>query len=329
MSLTPGTWQILIGAYRVAPQGVQVTYELEFIPKAMRLLKGDLHTHTLASDGVLTLEELGSHALRHDLNFVAVTDHNQMVSKDALPDIAGLTMIPGVEWSHYLGHANFIGVDQPYDGPYFTNNLAEARKIFATARERGALITLNHPFEESCPWAFELDALPFDVLEIWNGPMRESNLRSLALWQGLLAEGKKVPICGGSDYHRDRLFQILGGPTMCVYAQSMQPRISWQRSAVAAVLSPSHLRSDPGHAVRGCAWVSLTFTGGQVVNLDFGDLHKGDILKLITPDDIVDFFTAPMDGEYRCELPVQRQVSCAWRSAHLPARRSAAACADF
>ena len=49
---------------------------------------------------------------------------------------------------------------------------------------------------------------------------------------------------------------------------------------------------------------SLTFTGGQVVNLDFGDLHKGDILKLITPDDIVDFFTAPMDGEYRCELPV-------------------------
>lgn len=41
--------------------------------------------------------------------------------------------------------------------PYFTNNLAEARKIFATARE-ATLITLNHPFEESCPWAFELDA---------------------------------------------------------------------------------------------------------------------------------------------------------------------------
>ena len=306
MSLTPGTWQILIGAYRVAPQGVQVTYDLEFIPKAMRLLKGDLHTHTLASDGVLTLEELGSHALRHDLNFVAVTDHNQMVSKDALPDIAGLTMIPGVEWSHYLGHANFIGVDQPYDGPYFTNNLAEARKIFATARERGALITLNHPFEESCPWAFELDALPFDVLEIWNGPMRESNLRSLALWQGLLAEGKKVPICGGSDYHRDRLFQILGGPTMCVYAQSNAASdiLAAVRSGCGFItFSPEGPTLDMrcGDARMG---ESLTFTGGQVVNLDFGDLHKGDILKLITPDDIVDFFTAPMDGEYRCELPV-------------------------
>ena len=42
----------------------------------LRLLKGDLHTHTLASDGVLTAKELGWRAVRHGLDYVAITDHN-------------------------------------------------------------------------------------------------------------------------------------------------------------------------------------------------------------------------------------------------------------
>ena len=115
MSLIPGVWQIIVGAYQVAPEGVDITYELTFEPKTRRLLRGDLHTHTLASDGVLTAEELGRHALRHGLDFIALTDHNQFARADTLPRIEGLTMIPGVEWTHYRGHANFLGVDQPFD----------------------------------------------------------------------------------------------------------------------------------------------------------------------------------------------------------------------
>ncbi|MCE5259471.1 MAG: hypothetical protein LLG44_10540, partial [Chloroflexi bacterium] len=97
MELAPGEWRILVGAYHVAPEGVQVTYELTFTPKRLRLLKGDLHTHTWASDGVLTAEELGRHALRHGLDFIAITDHNQFSTAASLPHIAGLTLIPGVE----------------------------------------------------------------------------------------------------------------------------------------------------------------------------------------------------------------------------------------
>ncbi len=218
--LTEGEWQILVGAYKVAPEGVNVTYELEFFPKQMRLLKGDLHTHTLASDGVLTAEELGWRALRHGLDFLAITDHNQTVSKDALPHIPGLTLIPGVEWTHYQGHANFLGVDRPYDAPFFTNTVEETRARFVSARARGALITLNHPLEENYGFRFDLNSLPFDCLEVWNGPMREPNLRAVGLWQSLLAAGKKIPICGGSDFHRDTPFLFLGGPTTAVYAMS-------------------------------------------------------------------------------------------------------------
>jgi len=221
--LVPGQWAILVGAYKVAPEGVRVTYELVFEEKRPRWLRGDLHTHTLASDGVLTAGELAAHALRHGLDFLAVTDHNQMVSAEELPRVEGLALIPGVEWTHYRGHANFLGVGRPYDGSFAAGSLDEARAIFETARSRGALITLNHPFEEICPWGWGFDALPFDCLEVWNGPMREANLRSLGLWQQLLAAGKHVPAVCGSDYHRDRPFQILGGPTLCALAGSASP----------------------------------------------------------------------------------------------------------
>jgi hypothetical protein len=222
-ALVPGKWRILVGAYKVAAAGVTVSYELTFTPKHIRLLKGDLHVHTRASDGVLSVEEVGQHARRHGLDFLAITDHNQMVSADSLPKIPGLTLIPGIEWTHYKGHANFLGVDRPYDVSFFVNNPEEMQVRFRSARERGAFISINHPFDETCPFQIDLQALPYDCLEIWNGPMREANLRAVGLWHNLLAAGKKIPICGGSDYHRDRLFLLLGGPTTCVYSRSASP----------------------------------------------------------------------------------------------------------
>jgi predicted metal-dependent phosphoesterase TrpH len=59
---------------------VTILYELSFVQKHLRLFKGDLHTHTLASDGVLTAEELAQFARRQGLDFLAITDHNWHVA---------------------------------------------------------------------------------------------------------------------------------------------------------------------------------------------------------------------------------------------------------
>ena len=136
--LVPGEWQILVGAYKVAVEGVNVVYELSFTPKTRRLFKGDFHVHTLASDGVHTVSELAWRAVRHGLDFLAITDHNQMVSADALPQVPGITLIPGVEWTHYQGHANFLGVDKPYDAPFATHTLEEAGALRFSPRAQGA-----------------------------------------------------------------------------------------------------------------------------------------------------------------------------------------------
>ena len=87
--ILPGEWKIIAGAYKVAPEGVDVLYEIRLIQKNPRWLKGDLHTHTLASDGVHTLEELAMKAKKHDLDFIAVTDHNQFTSADQMPSSTG------------------------------------------------------------------------------------------------------------------------------------------------------------------------------------------------------------------------------------------------
>jgi hypothetical protein len=305
-SLDPGEWQILVGAYKVQPEGLTVTYDLTFTYKERRLFKGDFHAHTLASDGVLTANELAWRAKRHGLDFVAITDHNQMVSFDSLPQLPDFTVIPGVEWTHFQGHANFLGVEKPYDLPFFTNTLQEAQQRFETAHQRGAVITVNHPFEPGMGFQFDLASLPYDCLEIWNGPMREPNLLALGFWQSLLAAGKKVPICGGSDYHRDSPFLFLGGPTTCVYAMSSSP------SDILSALKMGHayitfapdgpaLEMNAGECIMGdtVAWPEV-----KEIQITAAGLLTGDIIRVITPTTSTPILTAPAVGRFQAAYAI-------------------------
>jgi hypothetical protein len=133
-ALVPGEWQIIIGAYKIAAEGVEVTYTISFSKKYRRLFKGDLHIHTRASDGIFTVKELMERAQKLGLDFIAITDHNQMVSTDELPKIRGFSVIQGVEYTHFLGHSNFLGVDKPYEVPFVANNFDEVNARFHSAR---------------------------------------------------------------------------------------------------------------------------------------------------------------------------------------------------
>lgn len=306
--LTPGTWQILAGAYRVADTGVTVTYTLTFQFKSLRLLMGDPHTHTIGSDGILTLNELAQHARAHGLDFLCITDHNQMVQSAALPHLPGLTLIPGVEWTHYHGHANFLGVDQPYDPPFFTNTSADVLSRFQSAREHGALIVINHPCDELCPFTFEMNTLPFDCLEVWNGPMRDSNLRAIGLWQQRLLNGQKLSAICGSDYHRDSLFQILGGPCLGVYAKS-----NGKSDILAAMLAGhSFITFQPNgpslemHSEDAIMGDSLPWSHTSQVEIRLEKLTRGDSVRLVTPMGSEELFIAPDNGQFSLEYPVRQ-----------------------
>lgn len=307
--IAPGEWKILVGAYKIAPEGARVRYEVVLAERHRRLLRGDLHTHTIASDGVHTAEELALKAKRNGLDFVAITDHNQPVAQASLPRIDGVTLIPGLEWTHYQGHANFLGSEQPYDGAFATNTPEEARSRFESARRRGAVITVNHPFDEGCPFTFDLNALPFDGLEIWNGPMREANLRAVGLWQHLLCAGRRVPACGGSDYHRDTPFIFLGGPTMGVYADSrgasdILAAVRAGRSFITFAPNGPALELTAGAAILG---ESVSWAETQAVTLKATGLLTGDVVRVVTNSRSDVVFQAPSDGDvtlaYALEAP--------------------------
>ncbi len=305
--LTPGQWNILVGAYKVHPDGVIVRYEVDLTGKQPRWLRGDLHAHTLASDGVHTAEELAWRALRHGLDFLAITDHNQMAAQSALPRVPGVTLIPGVEWTHYQGHANFLGVDQPYDGSFMANTPEEIRAKFVSARERGALITINHPYEACCHFLIDRASIPFDCLEIWNGPMRESNLKAVGLWQSLLAAGQKIPAVGGSDFHRDTPFLFLGGPTTCVYAESagagdILAALKAGHACITFAPNGPWLDLRSGEAMMGD---SVQWSPDSEINLRAGGLLAGDVVRVVSAAGAEAVAQSPANGELNITLPAR------------------------
>ena len=133
----PGTWHILVGAYHVQACGVPVRYEITFDAGGPRWLVGDLHVHSDASDGQHNIPTLAAMAKKRGLDFLAVTNHNNYSENFSLPKVPGLTLIPGTEWTHYRGHMNFLGIEQPFTGSFVANSLEEMRAITRQARERG------------------------------------------------------------------------------------------------------------------------------------------------------------------------------------------------
>ncbi len=296
--LVAGDWKIIVGAYMVAEDGVDVRYELTFTPKQLRIFRGDLHTHTYGSDGVLQVGELARHAQRNGLDYLGITDHNQMVSNDALRQYPGITLIPGIEWTHYQGHANFLGVDQPLDEPFFANSFEEVMRRFASARERGAFISINHPCDPVAPFQFDISMLPYDCLEVWNGPMRGSNIQAIGLWQNLLMSGRKVPICGGSDYHRDSLLLFAGGPTTCVYAMSASPAdilnaLRLGHAFVTYSVNGPMLEMTAGEAMLGD---SVEFSKVRQLEYKVSGLVAGDVVQVSTNHGNTVLLQAEFDG---------------------------------
>ncbi|MGN0448542.1 MAG: CehA/McbA family metallohydrolase [Acutalibacteraceae bacterium] len=214
-----GEWKIIVGAYHVLGESVEVKYTIDFEYRKEQLLFGDLHVHSDASDGKFDIHTLGKMAQKKKLDFIAVANHNNFAENFNLPNIDAVTFIKAVEWTHYKGHVNFFGVAAPFGNSFISNSFDETERLIAEAKNLGALISVNHPKCRICPYKWDnFDC--FDMMEVWNGPMRPSNIDAINLWTGFLKQGRHIPIVGGSDYHRPHSFAHLGNPVTAVYTSS-------------------------------------------------------------------------------------------------------------
>lgn len=253
----PGTWRLMFGAYKVEEVGCIVKFKIVFHFKERLLLRGDLHMHTQISDGDYSPRELINLAHMMKLDYIFLTDHNNFHQNDFIVPNEPLAVLPGMELTLYNGHCNLLGVKRPVTS-FFANSKEELKKTLLEARKNGALISINHPYDD-CPWLFGFD-LPFDLLEIQNSFYEEHiDRQTINFWQERLVKGCRLPIVGGSDNHRIAFMQSLGTPTTCLYAQSRG-------------------KSDILMAVRnGHAFVSM-FLDGPVVALEMNGFIMGDIV---------------------------------------------------
>ncbi len=69
----------------------------------------DLHTHTRASDGVLSVEDIIAEAEKAGLNALAITDHDTVKAAKRIKDIkTSIEVIPGIEVSVYDNRLDYI-----------------------------------------------------------------------------------------------------------------------------------------------------------------------------------------------------------------------------
>lgn len=257
--INSGKWKIIVGAYHIMPDGVDVTYNIDFKLKGERLLFGDLHIHTTASDGSLSAYEAGILAKNTGLDFIALANHNNFSENYFLPHIDGLTFIPAVEWTHYKGHMNFYGVSNPFENSFVANTSEDMKRLISNARSKGATVSVNHPKCRFCPYLWQNENA-FDMVEIWNGPMRKTNTDAIKWWTEMLCRGRKLPAVGGSDFHKPKSLARLGNPVTGVYAKSP-------------------CAQDILDAVKnGRAFVSESVSGVRL-NLKYDEFSMGDTAK--------------------------------------------------
>jgi hypothetical protein len=228
--LPAGRWSVVIDTFMVLP-GAPCTYtlEIESLPLAVDTVaplpppapiarrgpgwyRGDLHCHTLHSDGSWGIPELLAAARRFELDFVTLTDHNT-VSGLADMDRASaddLLTLGGLELTTYYGHALALGVRRWVDWRIRPGERTMPQ-IVAEVGQIGGLFVIAHPMAvgdpycTGCDWRYS-DVMPGPamVVEIWNGGMwrgDSNNEDALGLWYAWLNQGRRMVATAGTDVH--------------------------------------------------------------------------------------------------------------------------------
>jgi hypothetical protein len=182
-----------------------------------RWLAGDLHSHTVHSDGVLTVAELAALAAGRGLDFLAVTDHNTISQHAELPAAArryGITLLPGQEVTTDGGHAGALGDIGWIDFRREPDEWLDATEA------AGGLLSVNHPFAGPLSWTLPMRRRP-PLLEVWHWSWLDLRWTLPMSWW-LAWDAAAIPV-GGSDWHRPGSDALPGNPTTWVECAGEAP----------------------------------------------------------------------------------------------------------
>ncbi|MGI9165888.1 MAG: CehA/McbA family metallohydrolase [Pyrinomonadaceae bacterium] len=253
--------------------------------QAVRWWSGDLHTHTVHSDGDWTVAELISSARNSGLDFIVITDHNTASHHAEIDRLSkGLRqplVLRGEEITTYGGHTNTWGLPsgtwidfraRPGDSTRISNMAAEVHRA-------GALISINHPFAlcGGCSWSYAAAVGDFDAIEVWNGAWDQTDEQAVLMWDKVLQSGRRITAIASSDSHRPA--NPIGNPTTHVGTKDLS-----QTSLLSAIRQGRiYLTSEPKRPV-------VTFEASP--NKRHSRFGIGDEMRLSGPAPIRFFINA-------------------------------------
>jgi hypothetical protein len=243
--VNPGRWNIVLGPYQVAPQGMdyQVQVTLTYGPKGADFVpdyppqrakgrgrawyRGDCHLHTVYSDGKRLPSEVAAGARAAGLDFMVSTDHNTNSSHAVWGQYAGsdLLIVTGEEVTTRNGHWLALGLPagEWIDWRYRSRD-DDFGRFARQVRRGGGIVVPAHMYCAyiASQWKFGFDDA--DATEVWTGPWTYDDEHAVSTWDQKIGEavrtGKRwLPAMGNSDAHSEP--NVIGLPHNVVYADDL------------------------------------------------------------------------------------------------------------
>ena len=239
--IEPGRWALAFGPVVLNPLGMGWAAQISLTrgdqhsagvvvsaspasrcPRGTGWYRGDLHTHTVHSDGKRQIAEMADEAAGAGLDFIVSTDHNTNSANRAWAATAcgGPVVVGGEEVTTRHGHWLAVGLPA---GDWVDWRYAPRDGVFGRYAERvravGGLVVAAHPSVPLPGSAWEFGYHDVDAVEVWNGAWNVDDELTLRRWHQLLRRGRRIAAVGGSDTHVAQ--QPVGRPQTVVYTDGL------------------------------------------------------------------------------------------------------------
>jgi hypothetical protein len=194
-------------------------------PQAGTWFKGNLHTHTLNSDGDSTPDDVVKWYREHGYQFLVLTDHNYLTGVDGLNALHGadrkFLVVRGEEVSDTVEgkpiHVNGFDLERVVPPQGGTSVVDAINRAVDAVRDAKGVPSVNHP---NFRWAFSADELRqvrnTRLFEVYNGHPEVNNLGGgdvpglEEVWDRVLSSGRLMYGVAVDDAHH---FKRLWDPT--------------------------------------------------------------------------------------------------------------------
>jgi len=175
----------------------------------------DHHSHTIFSDGALSIKQNVEWHIAMGFNALTITDHNNMRHLEKINDVKeeyikkGILITSGIEWTTIRIHLNFLGVSKweiriPYNPK--DEKIIEAINI---AHDQGGIVVCNH-----IPWSLyeakyknhpsreTLFEWGVDYIEIVNDDSQPENVYDQESYDFCVKHQGEIGMITGTDMHK-------------------------------------------------------------------------------------------------------------------------------